>query len=306
MLTDESTCGPEISLGALDFWGALDDTLELAIEVDRLGYARYWLTEHPPEPSPLMLLGILAGLTGQMRVGTAGLQTHFYNPLATAQNFLLLERLYPGRIEAGFCGGGTDELVAEALLEGRADARQDPRLYAEKLETLIGFLRNDLPAGHRYAGLRAWPKSAGTPEIWNFGTGQRSAELAARQGIAFGYSIFHHWSKDDPSLIARYLDAFQPSVTRSAPLAALAVAGVCAETQREAQRLKEANPYKFVVPTVAGTPEQCFQQLLALSERYGTRELVFMDVCVEYEDRVRSYSLLAEICGLRQQALTAA
>jgi alkanesulfonate monooxygenase SsuD/methylene tetrahydromethanopterin reductase-like flavin-dependent oxidoreductase (luciferase family) len=34
----------------LDNWSHVPDTIALAEEADRLGYARYWLTEHPPQP----------------------------------------------------------------------------------------------------------------------------------------------------------------------------------------------------------------------------------------------------------------
>ena len=78
----------------------------------------------------------------------------------------------------------------------------------------------------------------------------------------------------------------------------MSVAGVCAETEREARALREAYRNKFIVPTVIGTPRQCREQLEAIGARYGTGELMFLDVSPDLESRVRSYRLLAEVCAL--------
>src|SRR5262245_62074995 len=96
----------EVKFGVLDFGLSLRATLELAPAVEALGYTYYWLGEHPPQPSPINLAAVVAGLTERIRVGTAGILLNFYSPLKAATDFHLLEALYPGRIDAGFCAGG--------------------------------------------------------------------------------------------------------------------------------------------------------------------------------------------------------
>jgi luciferase family oxidoreductase group 1 len=297
-MSDHQNDQTPIQLGVLDSWTHVPDTIALAEEADRLGYARYWLTEHPPQPNPQTIAALVAGVTENMRVGTAGILLHFHVPLAAAQQFLLLEQVFPGRIDAGFCGGGAADLVAEALLDGRPDPRRDAAAPDQRAATLIGFLRGDLPAGHRYETLGAWPEAKRTPEIWSFGTGLRSAELAARHGTAFGYSLFHNFSKDELASVDAYRDGFRPSPWRPKPLVSVSVAGVCAETERDARALREAYQNKFIVPSVVGTPRQCREQLEAIGARYGTRELMFLDVSPDLESRLRSCRMLAEACGL--------
>ena len=236
-MSDHQNHNAPIHLGVLDDWSNVADTIALAEDADRLGYARYWLTEHPPQPNPQMIAALVAGVTETIRVGTAGILLNFHVPLVAAQQFLLLEQVFPGRIDAGFCGGAAPPLVAEALLDGRPDPRQILGGFEQRVETLIGFLRGELPTGHAYETLHPWPQATRSPEIWSFGTGLRSAELAARHGVAFGYSLFHNFSLNETASVDAYRAAFRPSPSQPEPLVSVSVAGVCAETECEASEL---------------------------------------------------------------------
>jgi len=283
-----------IRLGLLDNWNHVGDTITLAEEADGLGFSRYWLTEHSPQPNPQLLAALVAGVTKDIRVGTAGILLHFHAPLAAAQQFLLLEHVYPGRIDAGFCAGNADDILIEALLDGRPDQRGIRKIFEERAAELVGFLRGGFPTGHRYQGLPAWPLATGAPEIWSFGTGRTSANLAARHGAAFGYSLFHSFSRDDTASVEAYRDDLQPSAHRSEPLVCIATAGMCAETEAEARRFVRMHQDPFFVPTVVGTPRQCHEQLADVAQRYGTRELVFMDLSPTLASRREAHRLLAE------------
>lgn len=294
-----------IHLGVLDNWHQVSESIALAEEADRLGYHRYWLTEHPPQPNPQMLAALVAGVTERIRVGTAGILLNFHAPLQAAQQFLLLEHVFPGRIDAGFCAGWTRDALAGALLDGRTDPRIAPETFVERADALIGFLRGSLPAEHPFASLHAWPGSQDVPEIWSFGTGARSAAIAARHGTAFGYSLFHDPASDDTSHVDAYRDNFQPGPHLAQPLVGLAVAGVCAESECEARRLVSQYENKFILPTVIGSPRQCHEQFATLAERYQTPELVFLDVSPDFDSRLRSYRLLAEELGLCESEASA-
>lgn len=285
-------------LSVLDLGQSLPMTIELAMDVDRIGYSRYWLTEHQPQPNPQMTAALVGGVTYNVRVGTAGILLRFHNPLMAAQNFLLLEKVYPGRIDAGFCGGNALGLVGEALHEGRCEGCKERAVYEQKAASLIGFLRRQFPEDHRYATFPQWPQSVGTPQIWNFGTGPGGAELAAKHGIAFGYSIFHNFSRDETTVVENYRQEFRPGSELKEPLVGLAVAGVCAETESQANRLLGLHDNDFIVPKIVGTPQQCLEQLEELCGRYCTQEIVFLDVCKNYDDKRRSYQLLADVCRL--------
>jgi luciferase family oxidoreductase group 1 len=85
---------------------AIQETLILAEHADRLGYTRYWLAEHHSSgglagAAPEVLMGQVAARTSRIRVGSGGVMLSHYSPLKVAENFRVLEALFPGRIDLG-------------------------------------------------------------------------------------------------------------------------------------------------------------------------------------------------------------
>ena len=104
---------------------AVNDTLALARYVDGLGYHRYWLAEHHSSgglagASPEILIGQVAANTTNLRVGSGGVMLGHYSALKVAENFGMLETLYPGRIDLGVGRApGSDQITDKALSLGR-------------------------------------------------------------------------------------------------------------------------------------------------------------------------------------------
>jgi luciferase family oxidoreductase group 1 len=286
-----------MKLGILDI-GGIEEAIVLAPMAERLGYARYWIAEHQPQPSPVLLAAIIAGQTERIRVGTAGVLLHYHPPLRTAHDFHLLERAYTGRIDAGFCGGLT---VNAALTEGDRDGRDYRALieaYPERVRRFVGQLRNTR-ANPAFEPSMAWLEVGDEPpEIWSLGSGGRSSELAAELGLGFGYALMFATSRDDPEVARCYREGFVSHRDRAAPAVIVAVAGVCAETGEAARRLADSWPNPWFQPRIVGDPATSAAALAALAERYGADELVFLALCARLDDRVRCYELLADACGL--------
>ena len=85
---------------------ALRETIELAVATERLGYERFWVAEHHNAKnfagtSPEILVGQIAANTSTIRVGSGGVMLSHYSSLKVAENFRVLEALYPGRIDLG-------------------------------------------------------------------------------------------------------------------------------------------------------------------------------------------------------------
>src|SRR5215211_8043495 len=92
-------------LGVLDL-GFAPFTLEIAAAADAHGYSRLWITEHHGlNGCPEMLLPLLAATTARISVGTGGVLLPYYSPYKVAEVFHLLESMFPGRIDLGFCRG---------------------------------------------------------------------------------------------------------------------------------------------------------------------------------------------------------
>lgn len=85
---------------------ALRDTVDLARESERLGHHRFRVSEHHGVPgvagsAPTVLAAAVAGATRTVRVGTGGVMLPNHRPLVVAEQFGVLESLFPGRIDMG-------------------------------------------------------------------------------------------------------------------------------------------------------------------------------------------------------------
>ena len=101
---------------------ALRNSVDLAQEAERLGYARYWFAEHHLNPgvagtSPAVVLALTAGATSTIRLGSGAVQMGHRTALATVEEFGLLDAVYPGRFDLGLgrSGGRPREPKAPAL-----------------------------------------------------------------------------------------------------------------------------------------------------------------------------------------------
>ena len=92
--------------------------------VGSLGYHRYWLAEHHGTdglagPAPEIMVTRVAAATREMRVGSGGVMLSHYSPYKVAENFKVLENMYPGRIDLGIGRApGGDQRTAIALAYG--------------------------------------------------------------------------------------------------------------------------------------------------------------------------------------------
>lgn len=323
MRSSPTESSPQLRLGILDP-GMIDpgrtaaqrinETLMSASLADSLGYSRYWLTEHHHNSfawaSPEILLASLSQCTNRIRLGTAGILLYFYSPLKIAEIFRLLELVYPQRFDLGIAAGNLaeDNKSVRALcadispLPESTKSRKD--YYAQKVASLIAYLTNEFPLGHRFAQ-GATPTTqniARIPQMWLLGTGRGSMNLGAAKSTAFSYSLCHGYSACDPNILAEYRSLFQPNQILSQPKCNVAVAGICAKTETEAKQQKLAFDHTFKGTTkvnVVGTPEQCKEQLLEIQQQYHVDEIIFMSASSSFEQRQFSYEMLAESLNLR-------
>ena len=316
---------------------AIRETLELAELADRLGYRRYWLAEHHSTgglagASPEILIGQIAARTSAIRVGAGGIMLSHYSPLKVAEQFRMLETLFPGRIDLGLGRApGSDQLTARALAYGRGVI--GPEHYPRQVADLITWLDNTIPDDHPFAGVKAMPRGPGMPEVWLLGSSDESAMIAAHFGTAFAFA---HFIVSDGSVeaVRAYRESFRPSALLSAPRATAAVFVVCADTEAEAARLaksrelfivrlytgrggpypsvEEAESYPYTPRELAiveharrrcitGTPEQLGERLTAFATEHGVEELVVVTITHDPKARFRSYELLADAFALSRR-----
>ncbi len=314
---------------------AIRETVALAQACDRFGYSRYWLAEHHSSgglasASPEVLIGQVAANTGRIRVGSGGVMLPHYSPLKVAEQFRMLEALYPGRIDLGVGRApGSDRRTADALATG--PGRLGIEHYPDQLLDLYGFLSGTIPPEHPFHGIRAMPEGETMPELWLLGSTQASADYAAELGWSFCFAHFIS-PEGGEDVIRRYRERFEPSPFLREPRAALAVSATCAETDEEAEHLswsrwswriannhgqrggipspEEAKAFPYTEAeldyiafmrrrSIHGSPGHCQDRMLELGADFGgIDEFIVVTITHDFAARIRSYELLARAFGL--------
>jgi luciferase family oxidoreductase group 1 len=278
----------------------LADSLELADRLDQLRYHRLWLSEHH-EPhfcwtGPEVMVAALAQRTRRIRLGTAAVLLPLRNPLQLAECFRTLEALTPGRIDLGVCAGIPQDPAALTALTGAAVA--EPAGFAKGLTDLMAYLYGRFPADHRFAR-GATPCFVPAPPVWVMGSGFGSARLAAEQGAGYAYSLFHRGSKLEPAVTRLYRDEAERSGTASR--VAIAASCICAPTGAEAaaqRQLVEGWLKDDMRVVIAGTPDECHEQVVDMADEYGADEVILFHLWHQQAPRLAAVEALADLFQL--------
>ena len=228
---------------------SLKNSLDLARLADQLGYTRYWVAEHHNLPSiassaPEIMIGQIAAVTQNLRVGSGGVMLPNHAPLMVAERFKILEALFPGRIDLGIGRApGTDPITSIALRRRQqADTDDD---FLERFQELLLFAQDGFPEGHPFRQVHAMPSDVALPPIYLLGSSDYSAEVAA--AIGGGFAFAHHFASHDAvAAMTSYRSHFKPSPALPAPHAILAAAVVTADTDADAERLAATVDLNFV------------------------------------------------------------
>ncbi|MFF7970191.1 MsnO8 family LLM class oxidoreductase [Streptomyces sp. NPDC007905] len=227
---------------------ALRDTVALAREAEALGYHRFWVSEHHGVPgvagsAPTVLAAAVAAATRTIRVGTGGVMLPNHQPLVVAEQFGVLESLFPGRIDmglgrsVGFTGG-----VRKALGRHKDDAED----FAAQLGELLGWFAGTSPTGVRARpaeGLRV------PPFVLAMGEGAR---IAARAGLPM---VIGDLRSRERMLrgIDQYRSLFRPSPWASEPYVVISGTVAVAGTPQAARRLLVPEAWAMAYSRTHGT-----------------------------------------------------
>ena len=317
---------------------ALRNSVELARDVERLGYTRHWVAEHHNMPgiasaAPAVLIAELAAATSEIRVGSGGVMLPNHAPLVVAEQFGTLVGLHPGRIDLGIGRApGTDPVTAAALRRTADGLSADD--FPQELGELFAFFDGEFPEGHPYGRITAVPGQGSRPEIWLLGSSDYSAQAAGMLGLPFSFA--HHFSPHNtmPALEI-YRNSFRASEHLDEPYAMVALGVICAEDEERARwlagparlsfaRLRQGRPTRFPTPeeaaahdftaqeeaavkavsgsAVIGDPDRVREGLLEFAAKTEADELMLTTMVHAHEDRLRSYELVAEAMELAPRA----
>jgi len=314
---------------------AIAETIETVKLAEQLGYHRFWVSEHHNSvmiagSTPEVLMVKLADETSTIRIGSGGVMLPNHSALKVAENFRMLETLFPGRIDLGIGRApGSDRITARMLNPSSGFSEED---YLQQLDHLQAYFNDE--AQTQYGPLLAVPQSEGIPAQWILGSSPNgSGVIAAKYGLGLVIARFINGNAS-AYIVKQYKDNFQPSVQFPKPEVMLAITVLCADTEEKAaqmRKLSDMNLLKFergiYEPMgsydeiagyefnddelmrirnnsgriVSGTPEQVKAQLTTLAEEFGVNEIIVTTMTYSRKDRLRSFELLAEAFELKSK-----
>ncbi|GAA4527076.1 MsnO8 family LLM class oxidoreductase [Amycolatopsis samaneae] len=307
-----------------DSAAALRETVAFARAAETLGYHRFWVSEHHSVPgvagaAPTVLAAAVASATSRIRVGTGGVMLPNHRPLVVAEQFGVLESLFPGRIDMGLGRSvGFTDGVRHALGQGKEAAAE----FGARVRELLGFFDGTQRA---YPGVHAVPAEGLRVPPFLLATGA-GAGLAAELGLPLVIGQIRGEAAMIDA-ITRYRDGFRPSDFAPAPYVVVSTAVAVGETAAAARRLLVPEAWSTVysrghgvfpplsppdeilaLPMTArererldaaldaqvhGTAAEVRSRLAGLAARTGADEFLFTTATHDPADRLATYRALA-------------
>ena len=324
-----SVLDQSVSVAGSSEGAAIRDTLDLAQHCERLGYARFWVSEHHGLPTivgsaPEMLMAAIAARTTRIRIGSAGVMLPHYSALKVAEQFRVLEALAPGRIDLGVGRAPGGDMRTARALNPNAHAAADA--FPQQVRDLQAW--TTLPS---HDGIAVHPQGPHAPEVWILGSSNYGAQLAAHFGLPYAYAYFFVDGQGADEALALYRRLYRPSERHSEPQATVCVWALVADTHEEAihhalvrERWRLDRERGILGPLQApdaiaargftsaewptvetmrrkafvGTPAQVGAQLRALAQELQLAEIVVNTWAHDPAVRRSSYALLANEFGL--------
>ncbi|NUT46148.1 MAG: LLM class flavin-dependent oxidoreductase [Saccharothrix sp.] len=301
---------------------ALRDTVAFAREAERLGYHRFWVSEHHGVPgvagsAPTVLAAAVAAATSRIRVGTGGVMLPNHQPLVVAEQFGVLESLFPGRIDMGL---GRSVGFIEAVRKALGHDKEDAAAFGPMLAEVLGyFTGGQAVRGYPADGLRV------SPFVLATGAGAR---VAAEHGLPLVIGTFRGEDAMVDAVTA-YRAAFRPSPWAAEPYVVISLTVAVADTTEDAWRLLVPEAWSMAYSRtrgefppldppdeilaspmtdrertlfeqslqghVSGTPSEVAKALDALLDRTAADEVLVTTSTHDRTALLDSYRLLAEL-----------
>lgn len=225
---------------------AVNETVELACYLDKLGLRRFWLAEHHNTAAfagaaPEILIAHIAARTQHLCIGSGGIMLPHYSPLKIAEQFRMLETLAPCRIDLGLGRAPGGDAKTGAAMQAGPKA-WPVEVFPQQVQMLLQFIEDAMglsgnhggfPDEHPYQGIHAQPMGPRRVPVWMLGSGGDGAIHAARFGLPYVYA---HFINPDhlQATAAAYRKHFIPSRWLQKPKILLAASVLAADTQEEA------------------------------------------------------------------------
>ena len=305
-----------------------EKSVEAAKQAEKLGYTRYWFSEHHNMPNvasaaTVLLISHIAEHTQSIRVGSGGIMLPNHSPLIVAEQFGTLGTLFPNRIDLGLGRApGTDMLTAAMI------RRQHPGLpydFKEHIEELQQYMSSE----NSKAKVRAIPGEGVEVPLWILGSSTDSAVLAASLGLPYAFAS-HFAPTQMMAAFDIYKNNFQPSDALNKPYYMACIPFIGAESDDEAAYLstsiyqsflgiitdsrkplqpplekeemdklwtepQQAAVLQMLSYAIIGSKKTAADKLSAFIEETGIHEVMILSNLYEQKLRLRSLEIFSEI-----------
>ncbi len=291
----------------LDSLSIIEQIINYAIEVENMGFSRFWLAEHHytyynhPFSNGEILLTILAGMTERIKVGTAGTSISLYSPYATATNFKMLNNLYSNRIDLGLSKGIPDSNRVMNLANTDLNVDTCVEIFNKNLKEIVDLFNNE-EKNLKEDEILIPPYGGSTPDLWYLSGSYRNFSTVIDCKLNFCRSIFHgtgrkvEYNKEE--LIAcksSYYEknGFYPEVALALAVyiddtlegASKKVDFFIAETKTDSRE-----PFKIIPTTI----DLLHEMLLSYQENFGIDEFIIYDFAVTNKAKIQNAGLISE------------
>ena len=309
---------------------ALEESGKLVQLAENLGYTRFWVSEHHnfklvAGTSPEVLIPYLASQTSRIKIGSGGIMLPNHSTLKMAENFGLLETLFPGRIDLGIGRApGGDRLSAHLLNPANTFSEKD---FFQQLVDIKAFMAGESEPGSFHEKVKSYPQPEQLPGMWLLTSSGGSAQFAAHLGMGLSFAQFIN-PEGGPDTADFYRHNFRASAQLEKPQLNVGIFGFVSEDEEKVQdwitdfqyrmlhiemggqgempSFEEVKAMRFTLQQqarmaynrgrfVAGTPDFVKSELQKISERYETDEIMIATPTENWEERKTSYELLAKL-----------
>jgi len=310
---------------------AIRNTMALARACEGWGYHRFWVSEHHANATivgtaPEILIAAIAATTSTIRVGSAGVMLPHYSAFKVAEQFRVLDAIAPGRIDLGLGRApGSDGRTAFAL---NPLANERPAQFPNDVRDLTAWVTGgELPEGHHFRSIKAFPQGDTAPEIWMLGSSDYGAQVAAHFGLPYAFAWFFTEGAGGQQALDLYRRLYKPSPRHPEPHAALCVWALAADTEEEAQHhftprarfrllrdrgifsplqspeaaaahdytpMEQARIAELRREAFVGSGQQVTARITELAQRMDVQEIAVVTWAYDEAARHTSYRLLAE------------
>lgn len=308
---------------------ALQTSIRLAQLGEKLGYHRYWISEHHDlyglaSSNPAVMLGIIGAQTEKIKLGSGAVLLPYYKPFHVAETYNLLATLFPKRIDLGLgrAPGGSAE-VSMALSDNFLN---EVNQFPQKIDELINFVHHRFSSDELFGKIKPTPIPDEAPLIWLLGTSDKSGKLAAEKGLPYAFGHFMS-EANGIDIIESYKRNFKSNIIDS-PYVIVTISAICADTDDEANELaksmlawkvlQERNADDLTVPSIeefnaltfsneeinkmeamkrrmiVGSQEKVASQIESLQQKYGADEIMIVTITHDDVGKYNSYKLISE------------